>query len=501
MHPNRLAFFCLLLFSYFYSISQPAIEPVGKFHFNNGKTVNEITGEYFKAVGASSTEDRFGNPASAWFLHGSSGSYLNLGTSKTLKPSIGSVSLWFKIDNITYSGTGYYSNPIILTKSHEGNSFFEAYAISIDFSNWKISTTSALSGARQISLRSSKPIPIGQWCHVVFAYDDSYTYLYLNGELNGKMAKGFRTHFLASDSVMIGNSANVMNSRYFNGSVDDIDIYDRVLSPSEVKTLYNAPDPNIYNRFNKWVIQILEYLCLVAILVWITSGIYRRKLEKEKQKNILMMKMHKMEIQVMKAQMNPHFIFNAMNSVQQFILAGDNRNAHKYLGKFSQLLRRILDSNNEENITLENEIDMLTKYIEIESLRFKHAFNFEIVTDTHILSSKIKIPQMLIQPVIENAIWHGLLPQKNNKKLNVRFKYMNRTSLLCIVEDNGVGRKKNEAHKVWKGNSMALNFIRQRLSSIKDKGSDSYGLRIIDKTNDSGKSEGTTVEIIMPIVN
>lgn len=209
-----------------------------------------------------------------------------------------------------------------------------------------------------------------------------------------------------------------------------------------------------------------------------------------------------MEMQVIKAQMNPHFIFNAINSVQQFILVNDNDNARKYLVKFSRLLRMILESSHEDSISLENEIDILTRYIEIEALRFERSFTYEIVTDAGLNTSRIKIPQMLIQPLVENAIWHGLLPKEDDRRLRIHFSCADPQILVCIIDDNGVGRNARKAEEgVSKRRSLAISFIRQRLELMNRERNKGYGIYITDKTDAQGNSAGTSVTITLPILN
>jgi hypothetical protein len=475
---------------------------ISSYTFNNGTTENEVTHKYALPVGASLSEDRFGNTNSAYYLYGSIGSYINLGTGSELKPVIGTISIWVKLDNPIYAGKGYYVNPIILTKSQPGNDFFEGYCIALDLGNRSISVCNTLSELTQVNLRSLNPLKKGVWCHILATYDDDSLTLYVDGKFEHRLAKNFRSRFLATDSVMVGHSANTKNKRFFNGWIDDIEIYNRVLTSEEVLLLYNRPDFNRYHIIRNYIAMALAGIAAILVLIRIITLRYRKELRKEKEKNRLQRQMFDMEMQIIKAQMNPHFIFNAMNSVQQFILAGDNENAHKYLGKFSRLLRRILESNNEDFISLDSEIEMLAKYIEIESLRFDQSFKYEIITDAEVTTSRIRIPQMLIQPIVENAIWHGLLPKKENGNLSITFEYIHNKLLSCTVDDNGVGRQTSEQEKtVLKRKSLAIRFIHQRLELMKKEWGGDYSMNIIDKINPAGTSNGTSVIIKIPIIN
>jgi LytS/YehU family sensor histidine kinase len=242
----------------------------------------------------------------------------------------------------------------------------------------------------------------------------------------------------------------------------------------------------------------LGVIVVVLFSSWAITYRYRLALRKEIEKRKLQSQIFETEIRAVKAQMNPHFIFNSLNSIQQFILNNDNDNAYKYLVKFSKLVRKLLESSTAENIMLEEEIDILKRYLEIESLRFEDAFDYEVKVDERLNPAIIKIPHMLIQPFVENAIWHGLLHKHGDKKLSVSFSYLDKNRLSCIVDDNGVGRKEQvQAEKKEERRSLATELIGQRLKLIKEIKHIEGGLKIDDKPGRSG----TTVTITIPVLN
>ncbi len=495
----RLLFFFGILFPVFLGAQITGL--AAKYYFNEGVARNEAGTGQPKAVGVFFGDDRFGNPHSACYLNGNSQSYLNLGTGPELKPAAGTISVWLMMISENYSGQGYRANPIILVKNAPGSDFFEAYAISYGLDNKRIGGCCSHSELNQISVYSPDPLNINEWHHAVLTYDDEWVKFYLDGELINTAAKNFRTSFLPGDSVMVGNSANVKNSRFFSGCVDDISIYDRVLSAEEVLALYNEPDPNRWHNVFRWCAYILASGGGIYLLVALNTRRLKKELARQKEKNRLKTQMYEMEMKVIKAQMNPHFIFNSMNSIQQFILADDTVNANSYLVKFSRLLRKILESNTDEHITIVNEIDILSKYIEIESLRFGHALSHKITADPRLMSSDTKMPQMLIQPFVENAIWHGLLSRDGNKKLVINFEYINEKLLSCIIDDNGVGRNANKpAETLTKSKSLGIRFIRQRLELMEKTWGGEYGIEIRDKMNAAGESEGTRVIVRIPLI-
>lgn len=485
------------------SFGQSAAGLVAKYSFNAGNANNDLTSKSAKTVGVGFGEDRFGNPESACYLYGNNRSYLNLGINPTLKPRNGSISIWIKMLAEDYAGQGYGLNPIILTKNREGNDFFEAYSIGYGLQNKKICTCCSESEMNQIAVYGNQDLVLGKWHHIVITFNDQSLCLYCDGKLQSCAEKNFPTQFLTTDSVMVGNSANTKNSRFFAGFVDDIAIYNRVLSAQEVSDLYNEADPSRAHIIIKIVLMVFVSLAVLFVLVLLLTRKFKRALEKEREKNRLQRMMFEMEMKVIKAQMNPHFIFNSMNSIQQFILANDTENANTYLVKFARLLRKILESSTDEYISVENEVDILHKYIEMESLRFEHEMNYEIVTDEQLKGSNIKIPQMLIQPFVENAIWHGLRIKKGVKKLNIEFKYLNKRLLYCTIDDNGVGRNTNKIQEevVSKKKSLGISFTHQRLELMRKEWEGEYGFEIIDKLDQQGNSNGTCVKIRIPIIN
>lgn len=497
-----LKLFFVLFFFFMSLLSSAQISDglVARFYFNEGLAQNDLTASPVKAPGIVFGEDRFGNSSSSCYLHGNINSYLNLGTSDLLKPATGSISLWVKMGIPIDAGRGHEINPFIVTKRCKGNDFYEAFSIAYLLNSRKVSAGCTFDSVNQITIMSPEIFSLNEWHHVVMTYDDYEMALYLDAKLQGRVSKNFHSHFLAGDSVMVGSSANAKNSRYLNGNVDDISIYNKVLSPEEINDLFNEPDPNKLHIAFKWMLIILLFTGGIWSGIKLLTRRYKRELEKEKEKNLLQSQLYEMEMKVIKAQMNPHFIFNSMNSIQQLMLAEDIENANQYLVKFSRLLRKILESNTEEYISVDNEIDILNKYIEIESLRFKRAFTYEILTDTQLNGSNMRIPQMLIQPFVENAIWHGLLPKKGDKKLTISFEYLNRELLSCIIDDTGIGRgSSNFDETITKNKSLGIRFIRQRLELMKKMSGGDYSLTITDKTDPDGTITGTRIHIVMPL--
>lgn len=476
---------------------------VAKYSFNNGDNREELSGRHIKAVGATLAEDRFGNPGSAYFLHGNEYSYLNLGTDKILKPSAITISLWIKIEAIMHKGNGVPFNPIIITKSNPTNDFFEAYFVGLNMQTQNININTAIGVEKGVGLTSTAGIDLRKWYHVVMAFDDRYLWLYINGVLqndNKPMLKNFRSHYLETDSVIVGSLANKKNNRSLQGTVDDILFYNRALSTDEVIELYNAPDPDKNRIYYTWFYRALVLFLIVAITAMLLVRRYKLALRKEKEKNWVNIRLLDLETKAIRTQMNPHFMFNSLNTLQRFILEEDIKGAHNYLSKFSKLLRKILESSTSDSIQLSEEIEILQQYIEIERLRFNHSFDYSI-SSTISNPEGCYIPFLLIQPFVENAIWHGLLPLRGHRFLSITFSSPTEHTILCVIEDNGVGMEYSaRRHDPLKKKSLAIDFIKQRLELLEKSKGIPCAFKIIDK-KDNEAGTGTRVEISIPKLN
>lgn len=193
--------------------------------------------------------------------------------------------------------------------------------------------------------------------------------------------------------------------------------------------------------------------------------------------------------------MNPHFIFNAINSIQDLILKGDIDNSYNYIIKFSQLVRQTLNFSDKEFIDIEDEIQLLEVYLELEKLRFKDDFTY---TKNLNDAADLKVPPMLIQPFVENALKHGLLHVKGLKKLDISFK--KEDVLKCIVTDNGIGRKKAQEIKerqLKNYPSFSTNAIKTRFEIMKAQYNQDLGITYTDIIINN-EFKGTKVVINLP---
>jgi tetratricopeptide (TPR) repeat protein len=243
---------------------------------------------------------------------------------------------------------------------------------------------------------------------------------------------------------------------------------------------------------------LIFYMSGGFIVLIIFALVYFR-LYNQKRKTAYRHKVLETEMKALRSQMNPHFTFNVLNSIQYFISENDMESAELYIEKFSSLIRQILDQSRTTYITLEQEITILKLYLELEEMRFEKKFNYSLNIDSSIDMDKVLIPGMLIQPIVENAIKHGIKHREGNALINISF--TSRDSLLvCNVTDNGIGlteSKKINADKSTK--STATSIIKERIDAL----SSIYNIRLSYKTedlfNDEGKPEGVSVTIEIPI--
>lgn len=475
---------------------------VASYTFNEGSTTDDVKGMQAIMSFTHQSKDRFGNTKHAVYLQGTNASYIILGNSDVLKPTSGTVSLWVKIENPIFNGRGVMANPIIITKSNPTDDFYEGYSLFYDIGSKKLGAVTSLDEPNQAGCRTVDEIDLHTWYHISMTYDDESLKLYINGELAAAISKKFTTQFLDNDPVVIGSFLNSKNERYLNGYIDDVKIYNRVLSDKEILELYNAPNPVRWKVFFRYLLYaLLGTLLLTGIIFFVRMRI-KYVLKKEQEKTMLTKKSQEQEIRILKAKMDPHFIFNSLNSIQQLILTNENEKAQSYLTKFSRLLRKSIESNTYDSISLFDEIDILKKYIEMESLRFETAIETEVSVDDNIDIKQMSIPPMLLQPIVENAIWHGLLPKNGGeKKIELRFSLANEKTLTCIIEDNGIGLNSSRKKEKGKENkSFALQFIRQRLELMSEIYKQNYSITIEDASQTGYRNSGTIVTLKLPIL-
>ncbi len=207
-----------------------------------------------------------------------------------------------------------------------------------------------------------------------------------------------------------------------------------------------------------------------------------------------------LEMKALRAQMNPHFIFNCINSINRMVLSGENSCASRYLTKFAKLIRMMLENSENPMVSLEDELAMLKSYLQLETLRFKERLRYQLEVDDRIDQENTRLPSMVLQPFIENAIWHGLMPKKGNGLIKINIKE-DKGVLKCVIEDNGVGREKAISltkSKVLKKNSLGLKITEDRLKLLSRERLKEL-IRITDLKDSMNRALGTRVDVYIPI--
>jgi LytS/YehU family sensor histidine kinase len=206
-------------------------------------------------------------------------------------------------------------------------------------------------------------------------------------------------------------------------------------------------------------------------------------------------------LEALRAQMNPHFIFNCLNSINRYIIKSDIKTSSLYLTRFAKLIRLILDNSEHKKVVLSNELEALKLYIDMESLRFDHKFSFDVSIDPEVDADNIEIPPLIIQPYVENAIWHGLLHKDSGGHLSVHVSRDN-GSLVCEIADNGIGREKAMEYKSKNAptrKSVGMKLTEERLQIASDDFSVAGSQKIIDLFDENGEASGTKVILTLPI--
>ncbi|MBO9203838.1 MULTISPECIES: tetratricopeptide repeat-containing sensor histidine kinase [Niastella] len=269
----------------------------------------------------------------------------------------------------------------------------------------------------------------------------------------------------------------------------------------------------------KWILAVgLLALVFVGFIVYRNLSLKKRnvllrskqleqsllmqQLEAETKQASLQQKTTELEMQLLRAQINPHFIFNSLNSINRFILQNEKRQASEYLTKFSRLVRMILQHSQNSLISLESELDALRLYIELEALRFNYHFSYKISLQEELDISMLKMPPLIIQPYVENAIWHGLMHKEEHGHLYIEV-CQESNQLFLKISDDGVGRstvpesryQSSATHK-----SMGLQITAERIALLQHFHPSDSSVIINDLVQDDGKAAGTEVVIKLPFI-
>lgn len=281
---------------------------------------------------------------------------------------------------------------------------------------------------------------------------------------------------LTNESALL-DSAQAANQR-IEVYEKDREINDQLIAGLEKDKLYQK--------------RIIYALVVFLVLVVLSFYLLYRNIQQKKLANQML------ALKSLRSQMNPHFIFNALNSVNSFISSNDQRTANKYLADFSKLMRSVLENSEKDFVPLNEEIEVLSLYIKLEHHRFNNKFDYAIEIDSSLVVDSYKVPPMLIQPYLENAVWHGLRYKEEKGFLKVNIS-ANNEAVIVLIEDNGIGRTKSQELKTKnqkQTESMGLKNIQARLNIINEIYKTDLKVDVSDL--DTQTKEGTKVRIAIP---
>ncbi|NER15873.1 sensor histidine kinase [Spongiivirga citrea] len=269
-------------------------------------------------------------------------------------------------------------------------------------------------------------------------------------------------------------------------------LYASYTVPSEQIQNHLALSPSVY-------VQVGAVMEILFFALSIGSRIASIERDKNLSEIALLQKTleaSELKMTALRAQMNPHFVFNALNSVRSYIIKNDAEKASDYLAKFSKLIRRILKNSNKNSISLSEELETIKTYVQLEAIRIKGGFNFNLDLDENIVPEDIEVPALFLQPYIENAIWHGLSHKDGEKKLDLTIRQVDNNIELSLT-DNGIGiMASSELNKNLGKTSVGTKITSDRIQSFYD---DNASIQIRERDYDLEEEKGTEVKIILPI--
>ena len=300
---------------------------------------------------------------------------------------------------------------------------------------------------------------------------------------------------------LIGLNDEWVSAEYSNNSVDY-----NALEPGtytfEVQAIREKLYPSEIQRFTltihpPWWKTWWFYLAAFLIIAGSLYLYIRRLFTRQRRELQLQNELGNSKLTAIKSQMNPHFIFNSLNSIQDLVLQQDQDKAYTYIGKFAKLVRQVLSFSDQDFIEVEDEITMLKLYLELEQLRFKNDFSYSI---DHQNVQDLSVPPMLIQPFAENALKHGLLHKKGDKKLSIEM-HIQGEILKCIITDNGIGRSRSEEIKQRQNRthkSFSVQGTKDRFDILQKQFGGDLGLEFLDLMSKNGEAKGTQVTLSIP---
>jgi Histidine kinase/Y_Y_Y domain len=416
-----------------------------------------------------------------------------------LYPDKKSYHLFNQSDNVL----NFHYSPALPYRCKDGTVLFPGYEGVTYFNPEKFTTTadSLYTNITAVKINNNDSLFFLNKAGLLMYYQNSIEinfiapYVY-NG---GKVMYRYLLQGTDKDWINTGNNTFVRFSSLSHGNYKF-----RVAASLNGKDWFETQAPFVFEIkppiWKTWWFRLISTLLISYLVFYFIRDRINKIKQREKFKRDYERKIAEVEMQALRAQMNPHFMFNSLNSINNFILKNDADNASGYLTKFSRLMRLILDNSRSEWVLLENELKALELYIELEAVRFDNTFNYNIEVTKDISIETVMVPPLLVQPYVENAIWHGLLHRKQpGGKLGIRL-WKNNDTLYIEIEDNGVGReeaKRLKSKTATKQKSHGMRITAERMDIVNKVYNVDAGVTITDLKDGGGKQNGTRVLITL----
>jgi hypothetical protein len=268
--------------------------------------------------------------------------------------------------------------------------------------------------------------------------------------------------------------------------------------PQRWSTLAFTVQPYFWER---WPVRIVAGLLAIGATIGVVGFRERRIKAEARRERELRATISELESRALRSQINPHFIFNSLNGIREAVLGNRTKVASEYLEKFSALMRNVLENSDRHAVTLDREVETLRLYIELEQIRFEEPFIYSLDVEPSLDTGSIAIPPMLIQPIVENAIWHGLSPKEGSRRLAITISG-DADYVRCSVEDNGVGRAQTAARRSKRPRNhtpRGLQITRDLIEAFRGGGGSEAGVEILDLCGENGEPAGTRVNLTIPV--
>lgn len=331
--------------------------------------------------------------------------------------------------------------------------------------------------------------------HLMTVYQNYYRYLYEVYSHLGDYRNALRCHEKYMDCKMAYLNDSTLNS-IKDSEVERARMLDSVSHQFETLRIETEHQKQLKQK--QLYIRIFASLAIFVLMLGIVFFFYYKTI-KESEENKLRADALEIERTLLRTQMNPHFIFNALNSIQSFITSNNQGEAVRYLSKFAKLMRMILNNSMQQYVLLSEELASLSLYLDLEQVRFNNRFSYKIDIDDEVEEDLVKVPPMLIQPFVENAILHGLMHKPEGGLITICLTENGNNTLTCTVTDNGVGRKaaaEIESKSEHTHKSVGMQLTRDRLQELNRN--TQHSCAITDLEDADGNALGTQVIIIIP---